>query len=686
MDIGYGIDFGTSTSAIIVVDAEGNVTRISDPESAQSSYTFPSCALMTEDGRLVVGTTAERLGRLRLSAFRSQFKREFRSTVPAQLGDRTVRTDELVTALLAHLRKCALDRIPGPAKRVVITVPASWDEVQRNRMRDAAEAAGFDPATVVLLPEPVAALRYAFDKDLILGERYALVYDLGGGTFDCALAHGSTGEGYTVVGQPGGRPDVGGVDFTTALMQMVALERDPPQRAWLQADPDDDDGTRRFLNFRDECESAKRALSVVASTTLHLPAGDPVEVDQETLDGAIGPMLDDTIAACEELLRSADLTWDDVGQVVPVGGSTRLKLIAKLLQDHSDRIVKVAEPELAVALGAALHAKDLLNEAGTAVEEPAAEPDADEATATHATVPLSTAALPTAAEAPPFEDHLGDFDFGRRRHARAPRNHWDTGKISWAMLGSVAALGGFVQAGLWVYHGFAGWLDAHSWPWVPGGWVAGVTGTLCLLAGLYLVVVTYVYVVEERPRDHVCPWLTVAYLAVGGAVVWGRLDGWGDAAIPIALLLNLAVIAYIVAVEHVSNSMYRIGDQFGDTFILLITAGGVALFTWWSALAYGRLAAWTEPRVWDFLSTGWIGGVVGTLAAVAAVFVVLWGLVFLDDVVSLRGVQMFSSVLCLALAAAAVIVGYNVSGPAGLATAFGLANAAAAAFLAASTD
>jgi hypothetical protein len=681
MAIGYGIDFGTSTSAIIVVDAEGTVTRISDPESAHTSYTFPSSAFVNAQGDLLVGTAAERQKRLDLSAFRTEFKREFRSTVPNQLGNRSLRTDELVTALLKRLRECALDRIPGPAQQVVITIPASWDEVQRRRMTDAAAAAGFDPATVVLLPEPVAALRYAFDRDLLIAETTVLVYDLGGGTFDCVLARGNTAEGYAVVGRPGGCPDIGGIDFTTALMKKVAHDLEPPRPDWLEIDPDDDQASRMYLSFRDECESAKRVLSTQASAWLHLPEGDPVEVDQATLEDSIGQMLEETIASCEQLLRTADLTWEDIGQVVPVGGSTRLTLIAKLLRDSANRVVKVAEPELAVALGAALHAKDLINgveDRFSEEEAPVEIGEAAEESATHSTVPL-----PGAAERPAPETPYPPPAYPSRLSAMT--SSASPAKVAGAMLAGLAAMAGILKLGLLSYAGLAALLDDHAWEWVPSGWVAGIAGTVCMLAVVLVATLVYVYIIEERDGDLVSPWITLAFMATVGAVVWHHAAGWDDAAIPVSVLVNVAVIAYAVAAEHASYLDWGLGDAMEETWAALFAVGGVALFTWWSAAAYGRLAAYLEPRWWDFWATGWIGGLVGTLAAAAAVAIAVLCIFVMDENVAEDHQQGFV-LLCMVLTAAATIVAYNVPGGLGVAITFAVANLAAASFLIASTD
>jgi actin-like ATPase involved in cell morphogenesis/GTPase Era involved in 16S rRNA processing len=354
-DVAYGIDFGTSASAVVVARADGTITHISDPASRLGSLSIPS-SVCTWGGQLVVGTKAEHAKAALPKQFRSGFKRDFGSTTPTPLNGDELLPDELTSILLGFLREQAAAQVPGPVHRVVITVPAAWQAGKRGLMIKAAERAGFDPETVELIDEPVAALEYAFGARGGSDPRTVLVYDLGGGTFDCAVAVG-TEDGYRVIGSPSGLDDVGGVAFDWELMRLIRARCGSGAQALLDGPPADDDVLRKRLSLGDRCEEIKWQLSADESVNVLLSEILPpvmFEVSRADLEEAIRPMLARTLVTCERMLDAAGLSWDRIDQIVPVGGSSRIPLVGRMLAEQTGRtVLRVKDPELAIVRGAA---------------------------------------------------------------------------------------------------------------------------------------------------------------------------------------------------------------------------------------------------------------------------------------------------------------------------------------------
>jgi molecular chaperone DnaK len=356
----HAIDFGTSNSAIIVGHEDGTLVRVRDPASPSESSSIRTSVCVLRDGRVAVGHAAENAKRLRAGAYRSEFKREFGDRTPTSLGGREMTPDEMTTQVLQFLREQAQHTVPGEPGRVVITVPAAWEASNHELMRKAADRAGYDAATVELVPEPVAALAYAFGGSHDpTADSTALVYDLGGGTFDCAVARG-TARGHEILGEPGGLDDVGGAAFDRLLLGLVR-GRFPAAATLLDGPAADLDVLRRRLVLKDSCESFKCQLSVTSQhEDLLSELMPPVVLDltRADLEALVRPLLEESIAECERLLDSLGLNWQDVGRVVPVGGSSRIPLVGQLLAARTGRaVLRVDEPEMAIVHGAALIAR-----------------------------------------------------------------------------------------------------------------------------------------------------------------------------------------------------------------------------------------------------------------------------------------------------------------------------------------
>ncbi|MBT2398189.1 Hsp70 family protein [Streptomyces sp. ISL-100] len=363
----YGIDFGTWASALVVLRPGHPPLPVRDPVSAHGATSVRSAVCLLPDGSTVVGQAAQNSRLRRPERFRAEFKREFGEPFPHRLGERRFSSEELTARVLGFLVEQARRAVGAEPERVGITVPATWERARRGLMLNAAEAAGLRPETVEVHTEPVAAAVYALHDHGMDRERTVLVYGLGGGTFDLAIARG-TRDGFTVLGSPGGLPHVGGLAIDQAVLGLIrdrcpAAALDSLRSSGSDADGDsdaDDRGAgvlRRRTQLAEACTAFKQQLSVSSEHTDLLTMLDPpveVTLTQAELTEAVRPLLSDTVAECERVLRSHGLGWADLDLIVPVGGSSRLPMVGELLAARSGRpVMDVSEPELAVATGAA---------------------------------------------------------------------------------------------------------------------------------------------------------------------------------------------------------------------------------------------------------------------------------------------------------------------------------------------
>ncbi len=359
----YGIDFGTSTSALMIGRPDGIVIGVKDPAAPFSGHSLPTSVGLTPRGQLVVGHAAEGVKAMRPVDHRSEFKMYFGSDEPVYLGDRSYLVHELTAEVLRFLRDCARKAVDGSPEAVVITIPASWASGNEELMKDAAVGAGFARETIHLVAEPVAALRHAFAEHRPERGRTFCVYDLGGGTFDIALAR-SMGNDFTLLGEPGGLPDVGGGRFDREILRWTC-DQFPAEKAELFDGPTTN---RAKLNKRilllELCRKFKLRLSVVESHAEALyPLGDEIEAEltREELADLLRPLLNQTLTEADRTVAAAGLSWSDVDMILPVGGSSRLPMIGDMLFAHTGRpVLRLADPDLAVVNGAVLLAREVL--------------------------------------------------------------------------------------------------------------------------------------------------------------------------------------------------------------------------------------------------------------------------------------------------------------------------------------
>jgi uncharacterized protein len=354
--LGHAIDFGTSNSAIVVCQPDGVTTPVPAPGGTFGSCSIPTSVYIGLDGSVLVGNAAENARLQWPEGYRREFKREFGAPDVTMLGEIAMTAFDMTVHVLRFLRRCAMARVLGEPEQVVITVPASWEAGRQVAMRAAAAEAGYQDAEVSLVPEPVAALASVFGDRNVRDDLTALVYDLGGGTFDCAVARGTL-DNFDVLGTPCGIADLGGVDFDGLLLRLFGERLGPEVRDVLYGPAQDIERLGRRLSLHDESERIKWELSAELHYEGLLTAVKPppwVRMERTEFETLIGPLVAETLAECERMLRQLGMHWPDVNRVVPTGGSSNIPLVQTLLTQRTGLVVmRPADPARSVVSGAA---------------------------------------------------------------------------------------------------------------------------------------------------------------------------------------------------------------------------------------------------------------------------------------------------------------------------------------------
>jgi molecular chaperone DnaK len=373
-----GIDLGTTNSCVAVLDDKGQPRIL---PGADGERIVPSWVSWAESGQVAVGARARRQGVTNAAATVFGAKRligrkvnaddvswfarlaPFR-IVAAPNGDAWVRIhgqpispQEIASHILRAVRKVAEDALGEPVTRAVVTVPAYFDDAQRQATRDAGQIAGLD--VVRILNEPTAAaLAYGAHR-VSGGRRVIAVFDLGGGTFDISIM--SVDRGIFEVLATGGDSALGGEDWDRRVLERLVDEVFDRHRIDLTAIP------VAMSRLRDACEAAKQALSVDRETRINLPFlandahGAPINyertVTRELFETATRDLLDRLEPPCRRALADARLTPAEVEDVLLVGGMTRWPAVADVVERVFHRKPsRGANPDEVVALGAAQYA------------------------------------------------------------------------------------------------------------------------------------------------------------------------------------------------------------------------------------------------------------------------------------------------------------------------------------------
>jgi molecular chaperone DnaK len=366
-----GIDLGTTNSAMAVM--EGGQPAIIP--NAEGGRTTPSIVAINKNGERLVGTAAKRqavinsdntifsvkrlIGRkfedpevqrdIKLMPYKIEKAGE---TVKVKMGDKSFTPEEVSAAILSKLKADAEAYLGSPVTEAVITVPAYFNDAQRQATKDAGKIAGLEVKRIINEPT-AAALAYGLDKKK---EEKIVVYDLGGGTFDVSVLE--LGEGVFEVKSTNGDTHLGGDDFDLVIMNHLVDEFKRDQGIDLK---DDKAAVQRL---KEAAEKAKIELSSATETEINLPfitadASGPkhftYNLTRAKLEQLVGDLIAKTAGPCQAALKDAGLSAADIQEIVLVGGMTRMPAV----QEHVKKVfgkepLKGVNPDEVVAIGAAV--------------------------------------------------------------------------------------------------------------------------------------------------------------------------------------------------------------------------------------------------------------------------------------------------------------------------------------------
>ena len=367
-----GIDLGTTNSCVAVMEG-GEATVL---PNAEGGRTTPSVIAFTKSGERLVGTVAKRQGITnpentifsikRFMGRRHNEVSEEEKLVPYKIGggasdnvvvetgDQTLTPPEISAMILQKMRETAEDYLGEKVSQAVITVPAYFNDAQRQATKDAGKIAGLEVLRII--NEPTAAsLAYGLDKK---GDHKIVVYDLGGGTFDVSILH--LGEGVFEVEATSGDTHLGGDDFDQRIIDWLADEFKKEQGIDLRSD------RMALQRLKEGAEKAKCELSTSQTTDINLPfvtadASGPkhlnITITRAKLEQLVDGLIERTKGPCLTALRDAKLSPGDINEVILVGGQTRMPAVQNLVKELFEKEPhKGVNPDEVVAIGAAIQA------------------------------------------------------------------------------------------------------------------------------------------------------------------------------------------------------------------------------------------------------------------------------------------------------------------------------------------
>src|SRR6195952_4738876 len=378
-----GIDLGTTNSCVSIM--EGNTTKVI--ENSEGARTTPSIVAYQEDGEILVGASAKRQAvtnpRNTLYAVKRLIGRKFTEKevqkdidlmpykiVAADNGDAWVEVrgtklapQQVSAEILRKMKKTAEDYLGEAVTEAVITVPAYFNDSQRQATKDAGRIAGLDVKRIINEPT-AAALAFGLDKNE-KGDRKIAVYDLGGGTFDVSIIEIADvdGEKQFEVLSTNGDTFLGGEDFDQRIIDYIIAEFKKDQGVDLSKD------VLALQRLKEAAEKAKIELSNSAQTDINLPyvtadASGPkhlnIKLTRAKLEALVEELIERTIAPCRTAIKDAGVSLADINDVILVGGMTRMpKVQEKVKELFGKEPRKDVNPDEAVAVGAAIQGQVL---------------------------------------------------------------------------------------------------------------------------------------------------------------------------------------------------------------------------------------------------------------------------------------------------------------------------------------
>jgi molecular chaperone DnaK len=351
-----GIDLGTTNSCVAVMEG-GEAVVI---PNAEGNRTTPSVVGFKKDGERLVGETAKRQAITNPDRTILSIKRHMGTNHKVEIDGKAYTPQEISAIILQKLKADAEAYLGGPVRQAVITVPAYFNDAQRQATKDAGTIAGLEVLRIVNEPT-AAALAYGLDKE---EDQTILVFDLGGGTFDVSILE--LGDGIFEVKATSGDNHLGGDDFDQKIIDWLVAEFRKEHGVDLSKD------RAAVQRLKDAAEKAKKELSGVLTTTISLPFitmvdGVPQHLEMNLtrakFEELTADLVERTMGPTRQALKDAGLSPNDIDKVVLVGGSTRIPAV----QEAVRRLIgkephKGVNPDEVVALGAAIQAGVLTGE------------------------------------------------------------------------------------------------------------------------------------------------------------------------------------------------------------------------------------------------------------------------------------------------------------------------------------
>ena len=353
-----GIDLGTTNSCVAVMEG-GQPTVIANTEG---SRTTPSVVAFTKTGERIVGEPAKRQAVTNSDKTISSIKRHMGTDFRVSIDDKKYTPQEISAMILQKLKADAEAYLGEKVTEAVITVPAYFNDAQRQATKDAGKIAGLDVKRIINEPT-AAALAYGLDNEK---EQKIMVYDLGGGTFDVSIIE--IGEGVIEVLATSGDNRLGGDDFDERITRYMIDEFKKQEGVDLSLDK------MSLQRLKEAAEKAKKELSSATTTNINLPfitatAEGPKHFDMNLtrakFDELTHDLVERTAGPVQNALRDAGITASDLGKVLLVGGSTRIPAVqdkVRMLTGHEPS--KSLNPDECVALGASIQGGKLAGDAG----------------------------------------------------------------------------------------------------------------------------------------------------------------------------------------------------------------------------------------------------------------------------------------------------------------------------------
>lgn len=376
-----GIDLGTTNSAMAMI--EGGEPKIL--ENKEGNRTTPSMVAVAKSGEQLVGQSAKRqavtnpentlfsIKRLMGRRFEDPEVQEIRKIVPYKIvkddksqgvkilmGGKEYSPQEISAMILRKLKTDAEERLGETIEEAVITVPAYFDDAQRQATKDAGEIVGLKVRRIINEPT-AAAFAYGFNKTK--KDQKIAVYDLGGGTFDISILEidfSESGENTVEVKATNGDTHLGGDDFDQLIIEWIISEFRKDQGIDLSRDP------LSLQRIKEAAEKAKIELSTAVETEINQPfitsdASGPkhllLKLTRAKLEELVGNLVDKTLVPCEKALSDSGYKKEDINEVILVGGMTRMPMVQKKVEEFFGKKPNMSvNPDEVVAIGAAVQA------------------------------------------------------------------------------------------------------------------------------------------------------------------------------------------------------------------------------------------------------------------------------------------------------------------------------------------